>query len=282
MVSPNLSRIELVALVFLLQSAIPAGLPSQAATSSNTAAQLSSTASRDVGVVSVPDAAGDTVSCYSWSLVRDMMVAPNQENPNRDACGNAGVWHFLGSAGFDHAPSSYYPLPFFHTDVDAIEGMQGWMGAATYDGHHVSTPMVVINTTGETQYPVAGVTFLPDTVHVHPAPSQMIVVGWRSPVNDWVTIRGSVTSADNKPGDGVRWFIDQGATTIALGAISTGGSQSFRNSVGGDGLGRVLVQPGDFIYFRVHPNGTYFCDSTRLTISITRSETRLFFPILAH
>jgi hypothetical protein len=275
-------RVALTATLALLGFLARPGLESRAATGSSVALGLPPMLVSDTGPVRVAGGAEDSMSCYAWSLAREMMVAPNQENPNRDACGNPGVWHFLGSTGFDHTPSSYYPLPYFHTDVDAIDGMEGWMGAATFDGHHVSTPMVVINTTGETQHPVAGVTFLPDTVHVHPAPSQMIVIGWRSPVNDWVTIRGSVTSADSKPGDGVRWFIDQGATTIALGAISTGGSQSFRNSVGGDGLGRVLVQQGDFIYFLVHPNGTYFCDSTRLTISITRSETRLFFPILAH
>jgi len=37
-----------------------------------------------------------TLACTDWNLASDFRVSPNQENPNRDSCGNLGVWHFYG------------------------------------------------------------------------------------------------------------------------------------------------------------------------------------------
>ena len=63
-------------------------------------------------------------------------------------------------------------------------------------------------------------------------------------------------------GDGIAWFIDHGTTNLAHGAYANGGKQGFQ-------LSEISVLKGDFIYFIVDPNGTYFYDSTGLDLSIT-------------
>jgi hypothetical protein len=40
---------------------------------------------------------GQTPFCAEWNLAADFRASPNQENRNRDSCGNLGVWHFLES-----------------------------------------------------------------------------------------------------------------------------------------------------------------------------------------
>ena len=199
--------------------------------------------------------------CREWNLVSDFQVWPKQENPNRDSCGNSAVWYFLGSATLNRDPQTYSLLSNFHPDLEGIFGLQGWRGAALH-------PEIFINTTGTTQHPAGTVTSLPNTVIVHPAPTQLVVVGWRSPFNGNAAITGAVMDMDPNGGDGILWYIDKGGVNLVSGSLDNGGAQDFRNDAGGNRLASVAINQGEFIYFIVHPRTGYGWDSTRLDITI--------------
>ena len=206
--------------------------------------------------------------CSQWNLASDFLISPNQENPNRDSCGNPNVWNFMASPTLTRDPQTYFLLPHFYDDLYHISGFEGWMGDATVEDYHVNTPNVLFNATGNTLSIGGGTTFLPNTVSVHPAPTQLVIVGWQSPITGNVAITGAVTDEGTNCGDGIGWFIDKGSTNLASGSYPNGGSQSFQNGTGGNALNDVAVNQGDSLYFAVHPKANYYCDSTRLDITI--------------
>lgn len=103
---------------------------------------------------------------------------------------------------------------------------------------------------------------------VHPAPAQMAIIAWKSPLDGTISVSGSVSDNDSHCGDGVLWYIDQNSSNLAAGWFGNGGSQTFANGTGGSRLSSLAVHMGDMLYFAVNPNQNYYCDSTRLNISI--------------
>ncbi len=242
---------------------------------------IASSASSHAAGTSAPYLAASEPPCNTWTLASDMRVWPNQENPNRDSCGTRDVWYFLGSADLNRDPQTYYLLPIFHPDGRGVFGLEGWMGSATHEGYHAATPLIFINSTGEIQSPLPSIPLFPNTIYVHPAPTQMIIVGWRSPFDGRIKIEGYVTGADTScAGDGILWYIDRGATNIAAGSIAPCSIQVFQGGVNGQNLASVPVRQGEFIYFAIHPNSSYGADSTRLSVSISRIPNQLSFPII--
>jgi uncharacterized membrane protein len=101
-------------------------------------------------------------------------------------------------------------------------------------------------------------------------PEQLVVVGWRSPIDGSISISGAFTDMNGTCGDGVAWFIDHGTTTLANDSIPNGGTrQNFQ-------LSDVSVSEGDFLYFIVDPNGDHVCDSTALEVTLTPVEVTTY------
>ena len=198
----------------------------------------------------------------TWHLAAELRTAPHQANPNPDTLGNANVWYFLESSTLAHDPQTYSLLPEFITDRFFIEGLQGWQGTVVGTSIKDKLPSVTINATGTLQTP-HGFVWPDGVVSVHPLPDQLVIVGWRSPITGAVRITGGITDIDSNCGDGVDWFIDKGAQTVAHGSITNGGAQTFPPST--DSLSQ-----GDFLYFIVGPKSSdNACDSTGLEVRIS-------------
>ncbi|MBK7878647.1 MAG: hypothetical protein IPJ77_23565 [Planctomycetes bacterium] len=215
--------------------------------------------------------------CGEWNLAADFRIAPDQENPNRDACGNVGVWHFLASDPSTpgvHEPSTYAPLTGFITDAFLVDGLESWQGPNVMAPGYPNLPSIAINATGTDQL-VEGFTWPAGVVNVHPYFGQMVIVGWRSPYTGRVTVTGSVRDLDDtcaSSPDGVAWTIDHydgvSNETLVMGALADGGAQEFRLADGGGRLVALALNEGDFLYFTVDPLSEIGCDSTALDIVI--------------
>ena len=206
-----------------------------------------------------------------WDLEGDVRRAPAHANPNPDRLGNPAVWHFMRSAGLTHAPSGYTLLPQFITDRFGIDGLQSWQspdGAVRTD----RLPHVGINASGGDAVGLGHIQWPADTVLVHPLPTRMAVVGWRSPITGVVEVSGGVVDRDPACRDGIDWSVDRGAVPLASGSIPEGGSAAFDTGSGGAALDRVSVVAGRFLYFTVAPGpaGDHTCDSTGLDVTIQR------------
>ena len=202
------------------------------------------------------------LACTDWNLASDFRVSPNQENPNRDSCGNLGVWHFMSA---DLNRQAYALLPYFTTEEWGVFGLESWEKTPSVVPDEY-LPVVGINASGSDLsdpiiWPV-------NTVRVHPSPSEQAVVGWRSTVDGEVSVTGSVVDLSVGCGDGIVWTIDRNAANLASGSISDGGAQDFGDGAGGDHLANISVGQGDMLYFAIGPGGDYCGDSTRLDISI--------------
>lgn len=206
-------------------------------------------------------------SCV-WNLIQDFRITPNEENPNRDSCGNNGVWHFLQSTSTVRNPETYYPMTIFFNGLGVVPGVYAWVGD-TPTGNTVNQPLVGINTTSQTQSPGGGgVNWLPNTIAAHPGPNNLAIVGWRSPITGTVSIAGGVSDRDITCGS-IGWYIDKGSTSLAYNpSIGNGGAQNFADGINGAQLSNVSVNVGDMIYFIIDPAGAFECDTTQLDIVI--------------
>jgi hypothetical protein len=216
-----------------------------------------------------PTATQSLPQCKGWNLASDFRLYPNQENPNRDSCGNLGVWHFMRSAGSIRKPQTYSLLPNFVSNAFGVLGFEQWQG--THDWPNVPNirlPSIGINTTAEI--------WLMETA-LHPANAivahpwqteELVVIGWRSPLNGYVAVSGEVIDVDSNGGDGILWYIDKDSANLASGEYNDGGRQLFRAGKGGNNLANVPMRQGEFIYFVIHPKGNDMYDTTRIDIRI--------------
>ena len=213
-------------------------------------------------------------NCRVWNLTADTLPRVYliyRKDLQRDTCGNSGVWQFMQSSALERNPSTYSALQRFLPNVFGIEGLASWDGS--YVEPHVdpqplpNQPWIGINATGQPQQPLT-IDWPAYAVLGHPAPEQLLVVRWQSPISGLVQVTGAAHDVDNHGGDGVLWFIDNGATNLAAGGFYDGGAQDFIDGVGGSNLNAISVKRGESLYFILHPNGNYLYDSTRLDISI--------------
>ena len=70
-------------------------------------------------------------TCTDWNLASDFRRWPNQENPNRDSCGNLGVWHLMESNGLNPDPATYTLLPYYANRSGGIQGIEKWTGTGS-------------------------------------------------------------------------------------------------------------------------------------------------------
>ena len=82
-------------------------------------------------------AATTLVPCNTWDLATDFRVAPNQENPSRDACANPNVWYYM-TGPENRDPAAYTLLSLFTPNFN-VEGLQAWYRDIT------SPPTIVLN-----------------------------------------------------------------------------------------------------------------------------------------
>lgn len=229
-------------------------------------------------------------TCPEWNLAADFRVSPNQENPNRDRCGNDDVWYFMESAASAypaHTPATYSLLSEFTNAAFSIPGLEQWHGTFISNGPTDMLPAVGINNTGMPQAP-RFIAWNAGAVRVHPLPDQFVIVGWRSPMNGAVSVSGDLTDIDRNCGNGVSWFIDRfdGSTntTLAFGVIPNDRSQTFQAGVGGATLAAVPVREGDFLYFIIDAvAGEHRCDSTMMNLRIRPIATEIpmmSFPVM--
>ena len=106
----------------------------------------------------------------------------------------------------------------------------------------------------------------------------MAIIGWRSPIDGYVSISGNLSDGNPVCGDGIQWYIDRNSISLASDSIANGGSQAFTNGMGGSALNAVAVSTDDMIYLIVHPNGNISCDSTSVEFSINMT-TPLCLPV---
>jgi len=216
-------------------------------------------------LISTPTATKE--SCREWNLPSDFQVWPNHENPNRDSCGNPGVWHFMGSATLDRNPSTYYLLPRFVTDSYGKVGLLMWRDM------NADFPGVAFNATGVDIGMTYGMTWSANAIWIHPGSSKLVIIGWRSPISGNVKIMGSVL--DGQTGDvddGINWYIDKGSIALAAGSVDPGGGQNLQSGLGGSSLTEVAINQGEFIYLIIHPRGHHYCDPTFIELTISKTQ----------
>jgi hypothetical protein len=123
-------------------------------------------------------------------------------------------------------------------------------------------PLVGINFTDMTLYPHPTLPIPPRTVWMHPLFNKLAIIGWRSPVNGNVTVRGSLSDIQLGCGNGVAWFMDIGGKTLLSGEVKSGGEDDFDLS--------TPVRMGQVLYLIVDPKAGNDCgDSTAVTLTIT-------------
>ncbi len=107
----------------------------------------------------------------------------------------------------------------------------------------------------------------PNSVAVHPAPTQSIAVGWRSPINGSIRISGTIEHAHPECGNGTGWSLElrRGRSRRRLAAGTSQGSTIV--PVGPFEL--VAVRPGDVVAMVISPqDGNHSCDLTAVDLTL--------------
>lgn len=199
----------------------------------------------------------------TWNLARDVVATSNEISFSQ---GTNGVWYFMESQSFAHDPFTYSLLPhytvFCDFDPAAADGL-ACLGDAERDVVGNRLPAVGANFSNNT------INFFdpplpPQSVFMHPGIDKLAIVAWKSPVTGNVGIVGSFTDVDPNCGDGVLWSIDKGSQTLRSGALANGGTEGFALT--------AAVKKNQVLYFVVHPNAEYSCDSTNLQVIISRGD----------
>lgn len=188
-----------------------------------------------------------------WDLARDFLLYPDQANPNPDGAGNANVWWFFyNRTGLERDPLAYELLPNY-TVVDP--NREQW---DVGDASNAAIP-----------FPEIGLITGLDSMIVHPEISQLVVTGWRSPVEGTLMIRGEFRHVGGA-GDGVAWFIERndGREVTAVASGTLGVDERVELDL------TANMQRGDFLYFSVAPCAETVCtsrdfDSTLFDVTIS-------------
>jgi hypothetical protein len=198
----------------------------------------------------------------TWNLSKDVRATNNEISFNQ---GSNGVWYFMETASEAHIASTYSFLPVYvarctgGTGEFALTGLACWRDISLEPQH---VPLVGVNFTGQPLLAGNNVTIPAHAVFMHPAPANLAVVAWKSPVFANVSVTGSFTDIDPACDNGILWFIEKGGQRLASGAVPNGGAQNFS-------LPSVGVSPGQVLYFLVDANhGDYACDETMLDLTI--------------
>ena len=182
-----------------------------------------------------------TDGARTWDLGQDLLAHTNatRENFNHFS-GNPGVWHLMAASSLARDPSTYARIDLYRRD-QCVAGLDYWGAtrAAVRRRPRDQHERDQINCATQV---------IPGHVPLaHPDPDNVVLYGWKSPINGQVTISGEISDADRACGNGVDWFVAHGSTDIASGAIGNGGMQAFPAGLG------ATVGAGDFLYFIIDP-----------------------------
>ncbi len=141
--------------------------------------------------------------------------------------------------------------------TESYDFVQGWVGAdalsvmANASDQHVRIP-------GNLK---------PHSVAVHPAPNRSVVLGWRSPVNGPLAVRGVVQHAHPECGNGVSFDLElrRGSTRQRLaGGVAQGGTPVPIAPMTG-----LAIRKGDLITLVIGPrDGNHSCDLTAVDLTL--------------
>ncbi len=137
------------------------------------------------------------------------------------------------------------------------EFIQGW----GFD----ETPVLIANSSGQ-EANVPG-RMRPHSVAVHPSPSLMVSIGWRSPISGRVRVAATVADAHGACGNGVVWSLElrRGGLRrrLAGGAIDDGKRATIPT------IDDLPVRAGDLVSLRIGPrDGNHGCDLTEVDLDI--------------
>jgi hypothetical protein len=224
--------------------------------------------------------AGDPSEALTWSLRDGLKFDSAYTNPVIDA-GSQPVWYFMRTTRSDGPIESrqwlrdgrYVPLPESGEKLFSSP-LQGW-------AFRVSDPLAPVVGKLATNYEV-GLSFQAGDILLTPGPDHAVVVGWCSPVEGTLEIRGAFEHGQSCCGENskIRWYIERGpAPDLANGFVPTllsAGEADYGTATqkGEFQIGNQRVRAGDFVYFVVDAfaDGTttpHFGDGTRLDVSLT-------------
>ena len=127
-----------------------------------------------------------------WSLA-DLLTNFHGGNPHADRYGNANTWLLMADKG------SVRLLPEKASNISNRPELLAW--------RLTDNPSVLVNTS---EQPVNVWTTLPAKgIFVHPGPDSAVAIGWMSPLEGTVRVRGQVQDAHKAPLDGVSWKLQQ-------------------------------------------------------------------------
>jgi hypothetical protein len=111
----------------------------------------------------------------------------------------------------------------------------------------------------------------PHSIAVHPSPARSVVVGWRSPVAEPITLEGSVQHAHPECGNGITWTVEvrRGKTRQRLAGGATAGTAV----VSFGPLPAFAVKKGDLVVLLIGPrDGNHSCDLTAIDLNLKGSQ----------
>lgn len=199
-----------------------------------------------------------------WDVAADFRAAPNQANPSPGRFGNQAVWSYLFSPTGQQNPAAYHLLRGFDTDKFEVPGLESWWGQNISTSADDLLPAAGINATGHL-VTTMNIHWPAGAVLVHPWNGQPVIIGWRSPVPGNVFVTGAVTLAQHPNcGTGIAWALDLGARTLRHGAITQRQRQAWAL--------RVHLKQGNSLYLVIAPRAGFACDSTLVSLTITRGK----------
>jgi hypothetical protein len=139
--------------------------------------------------------------------------------------------------------------------------IKGWRGKGA------DLPVVLSNASDRVEM-IPG-TVRPHQVAVHPTPTELVGVAWKSPVAGTIRVAGQVTHAHPACGNGVAWWLEHRhggqAATLSQGALDLGGTVHIPSRT-------VKLAKGDALVLLIDArNGNHICDLTAVGLTISEA-----------
>jgi hypothetical protein len=177
----------------------------------------------------------------TYNVVADFSSA---SNPN-------GVWAYGYSSTLTNLDSNFA----LYTDAS----LSCWTGIECWNAPATGVPDIGRNTTGSLLNFATTVHVPVDQLHMHPYADTYSIVRWTAPGSGTYLFDGA-------------WFVqDDHAESVTLDIVGLGYSSTFSNQLLGASKPFSELQylaQGENIYFAVGPNGSYYYDSTGLTLTV--------------
>jgi len=210
------------------------------------------------------DSKDSHVNKARWELPGDVLGTSNQISFNQGA---NEVWYFMEGSSLVHDPLTYQFLPKYSAICPASAGLVGlacWWDTLEPANPSAAFPHAEVNFTDHDVFDPLSSTHPAHSMTMHPQNTRLAVIAWRSPEDMKVGIKGTIKSLyPSLPcGDGVRWSVEKRTTVLASGDTSLSSS--------GFNVKTVEVDKGEAIYFISDPKGNDQCDSTLISVTISK------------